>query len=401
MGVDVTEFLDYLTVEGGLSENTILAYGRDLLGFVKYCEEKDITTLGQIRPETIYGYLRHLAGKRGIGDVVGEALGWIKERIEHFLEVSGSALRRLIESVRGVLGRVWKKAESSDESEGEVVEPAMSKIRTKLRGILRASAAAAGRITAEVKPAVAKVWRLGRGDAKKKCETSINRSLVAIKMLVKFGLLTDRVTDDFTSIIDSPKKWQKLPFVCSKEKVVDLLEAPTEGDSYYLRDRAVLEMLYATGTRASEVAGLKTGDLNLSIGYLRCMGKGNKERIIPLGRTAIRVTRQYLEDAERGRGHLVKAMSGNYLFLSRTGRKLDRIDIWRLVKKYAQRAGAPSSLTVHTIRHCFATHMLSGGADLRSLQEMLGHADISTTQIYTHVDQRRLKEIHKQFHPRP
>jgi integrase/recombinase XerD len=160
----------------------------------------------------------------------------------------------------------------------------------------------------------------------------------------------------------------------------------------------MLELLYATGVRASELAGLKVSDLNLDIGYLRCLGKGSRERIIPVGQAAIAATVDYLQTL---RPRLAKPHSGDFLLLSRTGRPMSRIEIWRLIKKYAARAGMPKNLTVHTLRHCFATHLLAGGADLRSLQEMLGHVDIATTQIYTHVDQERLRSIHKRFHPRP
>ena len=232
----------------------------------------------------------------------------------------------------------------------------------------------------------------------RKAETTISRALAAVKMLLRFGVLTGLVPEDFTSIIEGPKHWQRLPVVCNKEKIMDLLETPTAGDTFYLRDKAVLEMLYATGMRASEVAGLKISDLNFSIGYLRCLGKGKKERIIPLGKVAIEVTRLYLQDL---RPRLTKPQSRDFLFLSRTGRAMNRIDIWRMVKKYARRADMPRKLTVHTLRHCFASHLLSGGADLRSLQEMLGHVDIATTQIYTHVDQERLRSIHRKYHPRP
>jgi integrase/recombinase XerD len=159
----------------------------------------------------------------------------------------------------------------------------------------------------------------------------------------------------------------------------------------------MLELLYATGVRASELAGLRVCDLNLDIGYLRCVGKGNRERVIPLGRAAIAATTDYLQ---RLRPRLVKPGSDDFLLLSRTGRPMSRIEIWRLVKKYAGRAGMPKGLTVHTLRHCFASHLLAGGADLRSVQEMLGHVDIATTQVYTHVDQERLRSIHRQFHPR-
>ena len=156
--------------------------------------------------------------------------------------------------------------------------------------------------------------------------------------------------------------------------------------------------MYATGLRASELAGLKISDLNLDIGYLRCFGKGNRERVIPMGNVAIEAVIEYLKKL---RPVLSKPFSSNFLLISRTGRAMSRIEIWRLVKKYAQRAGMPRNLTAHTLRHCFATHLLAGGADLRSVQEMLGHVDIATTQIYTHVDHERLRQIHRQFHPRP
>jgi integrase/recombinase XerD len=185
--------------------------------------------------------------------------------------------------------------------------------------------------------------------------------------------------------------------VVSREQVFGLLEAPAPEDPYYLRDRAMLFLLYATGARAGEVVGMKVRDVNLDIGYVRCFGKGRKERIVPLGKSAVGCLKQYLAEQ---RPLLIKPHSPETLFLSRTGHGLDRINLWRVVKKYALRAGMPRKMTVHTLRHCFATHLLSGGADLRSLQEMLGHADVRTTQIYTHVDQDRLKAIHKKYHPR-
>ncbi len=229
-------------------------------------------------------------------------------------------------------------------------------------------------------------------------EASITRSLVAIKLLLRFAKHTGLLQEDFTAILEGPKLWQKLPVICNKKQVIDLLNAPVPDEPFYFRDRAMLELLYATGMRASELGGLKISGLNLDVGYLRCLGKGNRERVIPLGRAAIAATREYLE---RLRPLLVKPFSGDYLLLSRTGRPMNRIDIWRLTKKYALRAGMPRNLTVHTLRHCFATHLLAGGADLRSVQEMLGHVDIATTQIYTHVDQERLKSVHRKYHPRP
>lgn len=381
IGKHVSNFLTYLYVEAGLSENTILAYGRDLKKFLEFCNSNKIKNLQKISPNLIRNYQRML----------------VKEN---------------------------------------------------------------------------------------RSETTIKRSLVAIRMFLRFCKLTGLTDDDFTSILDGPKLWQRLPNVCSKDKVFELLDSPDPKEAYYFRDKAILELLYATGVRASEVGGLKISDLNLDIGYVRCIGKGSRERVIPLGKTAIAAIYDYLtnlrpklaedsiitkgkklsklsEDKKRTKmqsvkdsaekqlssnqinsntsdkmrnrqnskksaenfsnnqlrtitkektdfsGYLqhkhptCKALNNDFLFLSRTGRPLGRIEIWRLTKKYAARAGMPKSLTVHTLRHCFATHLLAGGADLRSIQEMLGHVDIATTQIYTHVDNQRLRKIHKQFHPRP
>ena len=217
-------------------------------------------------------------------------------------------------------------------------------------------------------------------------------------MFLRFGKLTGLIEDDLTSLLESPKVWQKLPSICSKGQIFELLNTPCPEEPFYLRDKAMLELLYATGVRASEIADLKTSDLNLNIGYLRCLGKGNRERVVPIGKAAIAAINEYLNTL---RPSLVKPFSGDYLLLSRTGRPMSRVEIWRLVKKYAVRAGMARNVTVHTLRHCFATHMLAGGADLRSIQEMLGHVDIATTQIYTHVDHERLRKIHRKFHPRP
>ncbi|MHC4149499.1 MAG: tyrosine recombinase [Planctomycetota bacterium] len=297
LGTPVKDFLDYLAVEAGLAENTILAYGRDLKSFLEHCKSNKIKSLQQIQPPLIQNYLRILTKQN-------------------------------------------------------------------------------------------------------RDEASVKRCLVAVRMLLRFAKLNGQIPDDFASVLESPKLWQKLPIVCSKKQVFNLLNASSPAEPLYLRDKAILELLYATGVRAGELAGLKTSDLNLDIGYLRCLGKGNRERIIPIARAAIAATVQYLEqlrpDLARHDGS-----SGDFLLLSRTGRPLSRIEIWRIIKKYAIRAGMPRNLTVHTLRHCFATHLLAGGADLRSVQEMLGHVDIATTQIYTHVDQERLCQIHKKYHPRP
>jgi integrase/recombinase XerD len=294
LGKDAVEFLDYLVVEAGLSHNTILAYGRDLRQFLRFCDSQGIAKIGQVKSHVIQKYLIVLAD-------------------EH------------------------------------------------------------------------------------KSDTSAKRALVAIRMFLRFGKLVGKVSEDEGAVLETPKTWQRLPIVCSKAQVGNLLAAPCVQEPYYFRDKAMLELLYATGVRASELSDMTTSDLNLDVGYVRCLGKGRKERVIPVGRAAIAAVRAYLS---RQRPELAKPSSGDRLLLSRTGRGLTRIEIWRLVKKYAARAGMPHNLTVHTLRHCFATHLLSGGADLRSVQEMLGHVDVGTTQIYTHVDNERLRQIHKRFHPR-
>ncbi len=294
-GGTARDFLNFLTVEGGLSANTILAYGRDLKSFLEYCQVKRIKRLEQITPLLIQNYLLQLSRRES-------------------------------------------------------------------------------------------------------AENSIKRGLVAVKMFLRFAKGSGLIKEDVAAVMESPKVWFRLPVVCNKKQVVELLNAPLPKEPFYLRDKAMLELLYATGVRASELAGLKCSDLNLDIGYLRCLGKGNRERVVPVGKAAISAVKEYLE---KQRPSLRQQHSGEYLLLTRTGRKLGRIEIWRLVKKYACRAGMPKNLTVHTLRHCFATHLLAGGADLRSVQEMLGHVDIATTQIYTHVDHERLRAVHRKYHPRP
>ncbi len=295
MGGHVRDFLNYLAVEGGLSPNTILAYGRDLKSFVMHCQGEGVKQLQQLSPVVVGSFML-------------------------------------------ILTKELKK------------------------------------------------------------ETSVKRSLVAIRMFLRFTRMMGLISDDFAQVLETPRTWQKLPVTCSKSQVIELLKAPQPGEKFFLRDTAMLELLYATGVRAAEVASIRTGNLNLDIGYIRCLGKGNKERIIPLCKTAAQALRQYLNIQ---RPELAGNFSDDFVLLSRTGRPLGRIEVWRLVKKYAARVQMPKNLTVHTLRHCFATHLLSGGADLRSVQEMLGHVDIATTQIYIHVDQDRLRNIHRKYHPRP
>ncbi len=228
-------------------------------------------------------------------------------------------------------------------------------------------------------------------------ENTIKRFIVSVRMFLRFAVGRNIIEDDFSGFLETPKLWHRLPIVCSKEQVIRLLDSPDSASAYYLRDKAILELLYATGTRASELSSLKLESLNLKIGYLRCLGKGSKERIVPIGKVAIDYVGRYIDQL---RPELFSDESDSWLFLSRTGRRLGRIDIWRLVKKYARLAGMPKNITAHTLRHCFATHLLSGGAGIRTVQELLGHVDIATTQIYTHVDNERLRSLHKKFHPR-
>jgi integrase/recombinase XerD len=228
--------------------------------------------------------------------------------------------------------------------------------------------------------------------------STIGRHLVSVKMFLRFLFISGAIPDDVSSLLESPKKWRTLPHTLRRRQVEDLLAAPQPGEPYYARDRAILEVLYATGMRVSELAGLRVQDVNLSVGYVRVFGKGGKERIIPIGSYAIDAINEYLRIL---RPVLNEAQPGvEQLFLSRTGQPMDRTNLWRLVNRFGLQAGLQGSVGPHMLRHSFATHLLEGGADLRIVQELLGHADVGTTQIYTHVDSSRLKSIHQQFHPR-
>jgi integrase/recombinase XerD len=217
-------------------------------------------------------------------------------------------------------------------------------------------------------------------------------------MFCRYLVLQGVLVHDPSGSIDSPKMWHRLPTVLDDQAVRLLLEAPDPGqDSHALRDRALLILLYATGMRASELGNLKTTDVNFNLGIVRVLGKGAKERIVPVADEALAGLREYIQQY---RPVLQRDAETKTLFLSRTGRGLSREDIYRIVRKYVRRAALRGNVTPHTLRHCFATQLLANGADLRSVQEMLGHADIATTQVYTHVDAARLKAIHKKFHPR-
>lgn len=227
---------------------------------------------------------------------------------------------------------------------------------------------------------------------------SIARHLVALKMFYRFLQLEERASATTVNLLSAPKLWERVPQVLPPTAVDALITAPQPGDRFFLRDRAMLEVLYATGCRASEVVNLKLADVYLDSAFCRCEGKGSKQRVVPLNRHAVAALRSYLGGSADDGGR--PAAGPEVVFTSKTGRRLTRIHLWALVKKYCKRAGLPRTVSPHTLRHSFATHLLSGGADLRTVQELLGHASIATTQIYTHVDRERLKAIHKQFHPR-
>ncbi|TAN60555.1 site-specific tyrosine recombinase XerD, partial [bacterium] len=229
--------------------------------------------------------------------------------------------------------------------------------------------------------------------------SSIARNLAAIKVFYRF-LVRERILKvDPSSLLDSPRLWKRIPDTLSFREVEDLLKGPSLRQTQGIRDRAILEVMYATGMRVSEAVNLKVTDVNLDAGFARCIGKGSKERIVPLGRQAIAALRRYLEEARPKL--LKKSQAETILFLSRLGKRVSRQSFWKIIKAYARKARIKKDIRPHTLRHSFATHLLEGGADLRSVQEMLGHADISTTQIYTHIDKNRLKLIHKTYHPRP
>jgi integrase/recombinase XerD len=223
------------------------------------------------------------------------------------------------------------------------------------------------------------------------------RALSALRMLHRFLMVEGYCETNPSAIIEAPKGVQKLPSVLSGRQVEALLAAPLDTGAIEIRDAAMLELLYATGLRVSELVGLSVGEVNVSAGYLMTIGKGDKERLVPIGESACRAVSRYLEGA---RGELLKDGSSTRLFLSRLGEGMTRQAFWNIIKKRALQAGVQSHLSPHTLRHSFATHLLENGADLRSVQIMLGHADLSSTQIYTHVTRERLKRMHGEFHPR-
>jgi integrase/recombinase XerD len=234
----------------------------------------------------------------------------------------------------------------------------------------------------------------GRGLA----PTSIGRHIASLSTYYRYLVFEGRLTENLAKLLTAPAVWDRLPTVLSPDAVDRLLAAPDPETRLGRRDRAVLETLYATGCRASEVAGLTPPDLDLVSGTARCVGKGDKQRVVPLGSRAIAALGAYLKQDRRA---LLGTRTGvDALFITGRGRALSRVALWRLVKKHAAAAGLPVAVSPHTLRHSFATHLLAGGADLRAVQELLGHSSIATTQIYTRVEISRLRQVHAQFHPR-
>lgn len=227
---------------------------------------------------------------------------------------------------------------------------------------------------------------------------SVARSLAAMKTFFRFLVREGILKTDIASIIETPKLWKHLPETLSLTEVDKLLNTPNARHWIGIRDKAYLELMYATGLRVSEIVNLNVQDANLDLGVVRCIGKGSKERVVPMGKAARTAIKRYIDKV---RPKLMKTASGGGLFLSRLGRKMSRQMLWKIVKGYTRKARIDKNIKPHTLRHSFATHLLERGADLRVVQEMLGHSNISTTQIYTHINKERLKSIHKKFHPRP
>lgn len=251
----------------------------------------------------------------------------------------------------------------------------------------------------------------------KQSTKTVARRLAAIRVYLKYLEVMGQDKQNILQQLERPKPERDLPKILNIEQVARLIGAPDPEDTkFYHRDVAILELLYAAGLRASELCGLKIKDVNLQVGAVRVLGKGSKERIVPIGKACIgAITRYLIEGRERLLGHGCKPVrdgsirakpdgftpvAQDLLFLSRSGKPFDRVSLWMLVEKYARKSGLLNEVGPHVLRHCFASHLLGGGADLRVVQELLGHSDIATTQIYTHVDTARLRKVHKQFHPR-
>ncbi|HEU5174175.1 MAG TPA: site-specific tyrosine recombinase XerD [Gemmatimonadaceae bacterium] len=227
--------------------------------------------------------------------------------------------------------------------------------------------------------------------------SSIRRNVSALRTYFKFLLADGIVVRDPTERLETPKRWRTLPDVLTQAEIDQILAAPTLDDPLYFRDRALLELAYGAGLRVSEWISLAVRDVMLEEGLVRIFGKGSKERLVPIGRQAIGATAVYLREL---RPRLERGEGKGLVFLNARGQPLTRMGAWKILKRHVERTGIEKHVSPHTLRHSFATHLLEGGADLRAVQEMLGHADISTTQIYTHVDREYLRSVHRQYHPR-
>lgn len=243
-------------------------------------------------------------------------------------------------------------------------------------------------------------------------ETTLARHVTTIRVWLRWLHQTRQVSRDLTTLLELPKRWQRLPLTLNLDRTVELITAPDKDRPLGTRDRAILELFYASGLRVSELCSLRRRDIQLAAGYVRCVGKGNRERVVPVGRQACDALAAYLEHerpkllnvaAQKGRIALPlsrRAEAELPLFLSRSGGPVERTAVWRMVRREAARRGIGGKISPHTLRHSFATHLLEGGADLRAVQELLGHASINTTEIYTHVQTRHLQEVHARCHPR-
>ncbi len=291
----IREFMDFISVERGLSKNTLESYGRDLSKYAEYLKKGGITDLNKVKRPQIQDFLMSLKDSK-----------------------------------------------------------------------LNAS--------------------------------SIARNLVAIKVFHRYLTSQRILKEDVTSVIETPKLWKTLPDVLDEKEVEAILVSPNTRLKQGLRDKAMLELMYATGMRVSELVNLKLTDLHMDMGFVRCLGKGQKERIIPVGSKAKEALEKYVQKA---RPKFLKKGESASLFLTRLGKPMSRQTFWMVIKHCVRGARIKKRVTPHTLRHSFATHLLQNGADLRIVQELLGHANISTTQIYTHINKERLKQIHQKFHPRP
>ena len=268
------------------------------------------------------------------------------------------------------------------------------------RDLLRFSAELAGQkvesvTTADIRDFLISIKKKGLSAA------SVARSLSSIKSFFKYLCHDKQFQDNPAEILETPKSWRKLPDILSSEDVDNLLKSPNLESGLGLRDKAMLEVLYASGLRVSELINLKISQLDMEVGYLRTFGKGSKERIVPIGAVAKRAVENYILNSRPALASNRKdGRKAKELFVTRRGRGMTRQGFWKLLKGYVIQANVRSSVSPHTLRHAFATHLLERGADLRSIQQMLGHSDISTTQIYTHIMGKRMLEIHQKFHPR-